>query len=62
MEVGDEDITAQEEKVKEARIRLAAAIKALGQKINTKDQIHIYYIVVEIIVQNCKLTMNVCMT
>ena len=30
MEVKDDDITAQEEKVKEARVRLAAAIKALG--------------------------------
>ena len=30
LEVQDEDITAQEEKVKEARGRLAQAIKALG--------------------------------
>ena len=30
MEVKDDDIAAQEEKVKEARIRLAAAIKSLG--------------------------------
>ena len=30
MDVKDDDISAQEEKVKEARVRLAAAIKALG--------------------------------
>ena len=30
MKVKDEDITAQEQRVKEARVRLAAAIKALG--------------------------------
>ena len=30
LEVNDEEITAQEEKVKEARDRLAQAIKALG--------------------------------